>query len=83
MNVKLTRNRLANCRCDPRVLVMRINNFLTQVYRVCFHLASVQVYSLSVSYSIQNRCMPTESEMFAAFLRCGRRAIAVNYTGVE
>lgn len=35
---------------------MCINNFLTQVYRVCSHLASVQVYSLTVSYSIKNRC---------------------------
>lgn len=35
---------------------MRINNFLTQVYIVCFHLASVQVSCLSVSYSIKNRC---------------------------
>ncbi len=42
------------------MLVMRINNFLTQVYRVCFHLASVQVSSLNVSYSIKNRCI-TES----------------------
>ena len=41
---------------------MRINDFLAQVYRVCFHLASVQVYSLSVSCSIKNRCMTAQKQ---------------------
>src|SRR4028118_1169554 len=48
---------------------MRINNFLTQVYRVCSHLASVQVYSLSVSYSIKNCCKGSRAYSDAPYQR--------------